>query len=372
MKRFYHNVTSTSAIPFHCQTGRVYSASWVKYNANPSESTIATAANQAISFALKLQYDQVSQELSSDNVTDVAAYLKEHGAVEYDKFTTDTTAAEFADSNKRGVYVVALSTRSGGSVSHFGCIIDNKFYDSIDCRDMFVASAWKCPDRKVTPTQQHWLTSPDVASRHDLIKAMFADGLENNELLKDYNLKITPRYSLVFDKYNNLTAKCAVTAELLDSAIKYKKTWKFNFTYLIGNPEISDAEADKIIREVTNAQGYSTVYSIAREIKTDIETAQANSGRRSRVKLTNSDEKSAYAQLPLAIRSRVRELSVDPNEDYYSVYYVVFEPLSGDPSSKLVRLYGHDMDMINEEIQLYKDSFKRPIDDYELSELASY
>ncbi len=375
MKRFYHNVTSTSDIPFHHQTyGRVYSASWVKYNANPSESTAVASANQSISFALKLPYDQVSQELFSDNIDDVAAYLKEHGAVEYDKFTTDTTAVEFADSNKRGVYVLALSSRSGGSVSHFGCVIDNKFYDSIDCRNMFVASAWKCPDRKVIHTQQHWLTSPDVADEHHLIKDMFADGLENNELLEDYNLKITPRYSLVFDKYNNLTAKCAVTVESLDSSIKYKKTWKFNFTYPIGNPEISDEEADKIIREVTSAQGYSTVYSIASEIKTDIETAeaQANSGRRRKVNLTNSDEKSAYAQLPLAIRSRVRELSVDPNEDYYNIYYVVFEPLSGDPSSKLVRLYGHDMDMINEEIQLYKDSFKRPIDDYDLSELSSY
>lgn len=366
MKRYYHSITSASAVSSQLRhLGEIYSASWVKYNPNPSESTATTSAVQAISFALKLKYDQVGQELSSANVEDVATYLKEHGAIEYNKFTTDTTAAEFADSNKRGVYVLALSGRSNGAVSHVTCVIDNKFYDNIDCRDMFVADVWKCPDRKVTPTRQRWLTSLDVVNEHQLLRDMFANGLENNELLRDYNLKIVPRFSLVFDKYNNLTAKCTVVVESLDPAIKYKKTWKFNFTYPIGNPEISDEEADKILREVTNTQGYNTVYSIAREINTDIETleAQANSGRRSRVKLTNDEERVAYAQLPLAIRSRVRELSVDPNEDYYDIYYVVFEPLPGDPNKELVRLHGHDMDTINEEIQVYKDSFQRPVDD---------
>ena len=118
-------------------------AEFVYYNNNPNQETISDCVTRAISLAVDVDYDIVSEKLS------LMADLLECDELNvccYKHLLEDVfnctpvdcdgmTVGEFADYNDFGVFLVRIP-------EHITCIIDGKIYDIWDCRDDLCDLAW--------------------------------------------------------------------------------------------------------------------------------------------------------------------------------------------------------------------------------------
>lgn len=358
----------------------ILSATLTRYNANSAGRTSSDCVPRAISFALKLPYVRVKKEIAERGgggnaymfANNFVPYMTEHGCVEIKNIPTDTTVYEFADANPTGAYILNVG-KTLDKQSHLCCVIDNTVYDTWDCSDWFVCRAWRCPDRHVNTVQLDYHELGEYAL--PIITDEMKSDVQKSKFFKDYKFATYPYVRITKNKFGNLHAKCSLTLELLDSDIEYEKSWKFAVDFVF-SPETTEDEAKEIIQKTTKVRIYDRIYSVAKEAVKDIETAveQTNIGTKHPLRLINKLEKSAYNQLPVDIRARVKEIFVDTYGSYSDKYQITFDPLPGDPRHEDVRLHGYNMKMINEEIARYRDNFQRMGYgyDYTMSELDSY
>lgn len=118
------------------------------YNPNPREKNVGDCTIRALSKALEQDWEKTFVGLSvegfyycdmpSSNAV-WGSFLRMSG-FHRELTPDDITVEEFADSNKNGTFVLALS-------GHVVCLIDNVLYDTWDSRNEIVLYYWKRKER---------------------------------------------------------------------------------------------------------------------------------------------------------------------------------------------------------------------------------
>ena len=347
----------------------VKSSKYIYYNANNRGNNTTDCVKRSISIAFDLRYNTVSRELnqlakgtrySYKNSAIFEKYIYEKGGKRYTESDDLILLSEFADTfGKDGTYLVETSHKPQSSHmgNHLVCVIDGVIYDSWDSSGEFVVGYYKIPEK-----------SHNFSDIQNHMKELKDEGLE---VILDLADKYISKYDLDgrFAFFDDGTIE--------GYAIHYKGVYRPNTARgkwakvafsVVFSPTTSLDEAEKILRNTIKVRMYDRFYAINK----------ANSEMSSAMKLFkesgydtprelafwNRNEERFYKGLPSWVKPFVWSLQVQSPGQYSDSYMLTILPIKGDPIRDKVTFEGYESSEIKAELNLYKDDFKRPFDDY--------
>lgn len=365
----------------------IESATYKRYNANNRGNNSPDCVKRAISMAFDLDYNQVSKLLIAKakkhhctnwNIApvfeDVIYELGGEKAKEPDRIyqVDDFIDAVFPT----GTVILETGPKPCryNAGNHLTCVVDGVLYDSWDSSDQYVAQYY------VVEGVAHNFT--DI---QDHLEEMVPEG---EKLI----LQLCSKYE---EKYD-LQGRIALQPTRIDGfTIKFQYLYqddctgsrlkdRYNYVNCVFSPTMSLQEARKKMIETIKIRLYDKFYAVAKAHvdKKEGNTLFEQSGYTEEHKkkwcmdiaYLPGNERRFFNSLPGWAKPFVTYMDIDRPGYYHDSYKLEILPIKGDPrkpspdsirSRDLVVFEAYDAATIREELQRYKQTFERPMDDYD-------
>lgn len=339
----------------------VYSAEFIRYNANAAGRSTGDCVKRALSLAFDVPYNEMAKELIAKmkelhqeqwNIRYVyEKVIKAHGGSD-EAPTPDPMMklSEFADTiGKKGTWLVATGSKPNRS-NHIVCIIDGTIYDSWDSTEEYVV---RYHSVKNAPKRQ--FTGFDVMNYREEIENTVSE--IGTKLVQKY-----PWYEYLrsldakFTTFRDNKYKCNIRCKLVLKARPYfdeGTTYNFEFA-VVFTPSTTDDDAHKIIISTVKTRMYDRLYSINQLERKKEEAFQAGGTTKMDRWMSPLDER-FYNSLPGRLQGIIVYVDVDRPGRYSDSYSVRVKPQHGEHDES-IRLYAPDAAEMKELIEHYVET----------------
>lgn len=358
----------------------IYSADYIRYNANSRGKNVDDCVKRALSLAFNTSYQNISKQLntlckelglSTDEYSRVSIFTKlveRYGCKPFqDIRNSNLTLSEFADTiGSSGTFLVRTG-RTSNRDNHIVCCIDGTIYDSWDSLSQYAIYYTQVPE-----TFNHNFTNisdsiDDLADLSEDLVASYADKYLNKfEIPND---KETGCFKQQTSKVDGYTIKidCYYTYTESDELIYSKR---FTLAFVL-TPTMSVDQAKTYISNTARTRIYDRCYEMHKQLSDAIEGSNLFnlSGYDKPYRAFIGRGRSYAKSLPGWVKPFLLTADVGNDRTYEYNYLIYFRPLPGDSDTNIVCLHGCTSNDIKEELARYKVDYSRVDIDYLLDEI---
>ena len=340
---------------------QIYSA-WKRYNANSNDRNVGDCVKRSLSFAYGVDYDEISRQLNKikrkigsqafNSYRTYTKFLQDSGAESININAYDTmTEEEFSKKWNQGVYVCLTGPENKNYATHMVCIMNGDIIDSWDSSDYVVRSAYEIPNVSLETSEVYF---EDIE-------------LDLYDFIDEYLYKACRKYEDWFKCWrtcsyfiDETTAKMEFyleTKDLPDESKYYPNQIYVKRITIKLNPRMNAKQNLESLKPKLKQKVYDWIYLFQKD-KRDVESLK---------KLETHPNYLGYyrnkldlLKLPEWCRKYVLRFFIDESPTRYGYKYELdMEALPGDPQSSIVEFRAESMKGLKDQLQQYKDSYRR-------------
>lgn len=358
----------------------IYSAKYIKYNANTRGKNVGDCVRRALSLAFDESYQDISKQLNSlckglglstDEYSRVSVFTKlidRYGCKPFqDIRNKHLLLSEFADTiGSEGTFLVRTG-RTTTRDNHIVCCIDGNIYDSWDSLSQYAIYFTKVPEsinHKFTNLSDSMSALAKIAE--DSV-ARYADKyLDKFNIPNDSKTGYFTQQTSKVDR-NTIKINCYYTYQESNRLI-YSRRFMLAFVL---TPKMSIDEAQTYICNTARTRMYDRCYEMHKQLGEAIEGNNLfnSSGYDEPYCAFIGRGRSYSRSLPGWVRPFLLTVDVGNDTSYEYNYIVSFRPLPSDSNNNTVILHGYTSDDIKAELAKYKADHSRVDTDYSLDSI---